>query len=416
MIKKIIKFLFKIFLLVIALAFTSYWTFLGWEYATGGKYIQYLKENSETIPLEDAFTYNIAKEDIEKSKLILVGEIHGFEEPIKFDLDFFKYLNKNYDVRTYFAEFDFVQANLMNSYLKSGDKDLLKDILENWIVIQGRNKKDYFDKFVNFQEYYQQLPENKKFQFIGIDKIQDMNLILNYINNLSTIDSTLHTLNPSKEKYLLQIKNRIDKLTKLYKTNPSNHYILTHLMKNLSYVENKTNRESVMFQNFEDLYNYYGLSKKKVYGYFGLYHIFQYRVNGKHPLASLIRKSNLGLENKILSINFLMNDSYMVMNSKKLPEFMRDKGKYTKMSVSADNILFMYIYGIKDFKRMTPENHKSFIKMNGENNPYSGSSRLNTTIQLLPVTDLFEMTDKGKPYIQYTIFVRNSDWAEPMKN
>jgi hypothetical protein len=52
--------------------------------------------------------------------------------------------------------------------------------------------------------------------------------------------------------------------------------------------------------------------------------------------------------------------------------------------------------------------------MNAENSPYSQSNRMNTTFQLLPVTDLFEMNDKGKPYIQYTIFVRNSDWAEPM--
>jgi hypothetical protein len=40
---------------------------------------------------------------------------------------------------------------------------------------------------------------------------------------------------------------------------------------------------------------------------------------------------------------------------------------------------------------------------------------MNKTIQLLPVTDLMEMTDKGKAYVQYTVFVRNSDWAEPME-
>ncbi len=123
----------------------------------------------------------------------------------------------------------------------------------------------------------------------------------------------------------------------------------------------------------------------------------------------------MNLEKKILSMNFMMNDSYMVMKSKKLPKFMRDEGKYTRMPVSADNMLVMYIYGIKDFKRMTPLNSKSLVKMNGNDSPYSGSNRLNTTIQLLPVTDIFEMTDKGKPYAQYTIFVRNSDWAEPMK-
>jgi hypothetical protein len=415
MIKKIFKILLKTFIVVILLAFISYWSFLSWEYVTGGKYVSYLKANSETVSIDEQFTYNLAKEDIEKSKLILVGEIHGFKEPTKFDFDFFKYLNKNYSVTSYFAELDFVQATLLNTYLKSGDEDLLKAVLKNWVVIQGRNNKDYFDKYVHFKEYYQQLPENQKFQFIGIDKIQDKNLILKYVNNLSAVDSSLVLLNPNKENYMVQIKNRIATLSTLYQADSATEFILEHLSRNLNYVENKTNRESVMFQNFKELYNKYGLNSKKSYGYFGLYHIFQYRVNGRHPLASQIRKSDLGLENKILSINFLMNDSYIVMPSDNLPEFLRDKGKYTRMPVSADNVLFMYIYGIKDFKRATEENQKSFIKMNSANNPYSGSSRLNTTIQLLPVTDIFEMTDKGKPYIQYTVFVRNSDWAEPMK-
>jgi hypothetical protein len=31
------------------------------------------------------------------------------------------------------------------------------------------------------------------------------------------------------------------------------------------------------------------------------------------------------------------------------------------------------------------------------------------------MVDILEMTDAGKPYIQYTVFVRNSDWAEPIE-
>jgi len=156
------------------------------------------------------------------------------------------------------------------------------------------------------------------------------------------------------------------------------------------------------------------LSNENIYGYFGLAHVFQYRLNGNHPLASQIRMPDLGLENDILSMNFLFVDTYNAMKSSMLPEGIRDEGKYTRMKITSDNLLFMYIYGIQDLKRTTPENHKSIIKMNGKNNPYSNSNRLNTTFQILPVTDLFEMTDKGKPSVQYTIFVRNSDWAEPM--
>ena len=156
-------------------------------------------------------------------------------------------------------------------------------------------------------------------------------------------------------------------------------------------------------------------SKDKAYGYFGLYHVFQYQVNGQQPLASQIRMSDLGLENNILSMNFLMIDSYMVMPSNQLPDFMSDGGKYTRMPISSDVMLFVYIYGIKDFKRMTPEYHKSLVKMNSKNSPYATSNRMSKTIQLLPVADKFEFNEKGKAYVQYTVFVRNSDWAEPEK-
>ncbi|MCZ4409054.1 hypothetical protein O3Q51_09555 [Cryomorphaceae bacterium 1068] len=183
--------------------------------------------------------------------------------------------------------------------------------------------------------------------------------------------------------------------------------MLDHLQANLEY--EKIGREEILFRNFHALYEQHNLRAEKVYGYFELFHVFQYRVNGKHPLASKIRESDLGLLEKILSVNFMMNESYMVMPSRGLPEFMRTGSVNSKMPISADNMLFMHIYGVKDFKRTTPENHKSLIKLDVEASPYECSSRMNSTIQILPVADKMEMTDEGEPYVQYTVFIRNSD-------
>jgi len=416
MIKKAIKIFFLSLLTIVVLSFVVYFSFLGWEYITGGKFVDYINKNKETVEIDASFSYEIMEKDIDKNKLILVGEIHGFGEPSIFDLDFFKHLYQNFGVRTYIAELDYAQAELMNIYLESGDESLLNTILKNWIVIQGRNNKDYFDKYRTIHKFYQELPRNEKFKFIGIDKIQDWHVTIKYVNKLSEVDNTLSPLVYDKKTVIPQLKDRITHLISMDSITLTNQFDLAHILKNIGFKEEKENREKVMFKNFYDTYIHYGLEKEKVYGFFGLAHIFQYRVNGKHPLASQIRTSDLGLENKILSMNFLMVDSYMVVESKMLPEFMRSDGKYSKLPVSADNVLFMYIYGIQDFKRSTAKNHKSIIKMNGENNPYDNTSRLNSTIQLLPVTDVFEMTDKGKPYVQYTVFVRNSDWAEPMEN
>ena len=411
MIKKIFKWIFKILIGLILIATLSYGTFHLWEYATGSKYVKYLTENSETIPLDWQFSYESIKKDIDQSKLILVGEIHGFDEPGKFDVDFFKYLHDNHNVNHYVSELDYVQALLLNDYLKSGDEILLKKILKRWVVSQGRNNLDYFNKYRAFHTYYQQLPEDKKFEFIGVDKTQDLSLTSEYLNGLMPIQDSLKAPSIKIDSLLIQV----EMLKSVFTDSPDTLLHLAHLASNLNSVQKKENRENVMFNNFYTLYKRYDLEKSKIYGFFGLYHVFQYRVNGNHPLASQIRKSDLGLENQMLSINFLLNDSHMVTPSRALPEFMRDEGKYTRMPVSADNMLFVYVYGIKDFKRMTPKHHKSFIKMNAENNPYGKSNRMNTSFQIFPVTDLFEMNDDGKPYIQYTIFVRNSDWAEPME-
>ena len=382
-----------------------------WEYATGGKYIKYLSENSETIPLDSNFTFDVLGRDIEKKQLILVGEIHGFGEPAKFDLSLFKFLHENHNVDYYIAEVDFVQATLLNDFLKSGDENILKAVLNKWVVVQGRNNQDYFNKYLALHQYYQALPENNKFKFIGIDRLQDGELLKNYLKALylSAIQENPDTLENKS------LGTLFEELAEIYRAAPDTLFILSHLKSNVIFIEDKQDREEVMFQNFSELYKTYHLAEHKLYGYFGLYHVFQYRVNGKDPLASKIRQSDLGLADKILSINIMMNDSYMVMPSSQLPEFMSDEGPYTRMPVSADNMLFAYIVGIKDFKRMTPEHQKSLIKMDGQNSPYSNSIRMNKTIQILPVTDIFELTDKGKPYAQYTVFMRNSDWAAPME-
>lgn len=304
----------------------------------------------------------------------------------------------------------------MNTYLETGEEELLHTILKNWVVIQGRNNKDYYNKYKAFHAFYNELPEDEKFEFIGIDRIQDWQVVTNYLNKLSEVDSALTPILYNNEAGISKLKDRIQFLTSMETISTNIQFDLEHLLKNIEYKEEKSNREKVLFQNFHDTYSHFNLKEEKIYGYFGLAHVFQYRINGNHPLASQLRMSDLGLENKIMSINFLMVDSYMVVESKMLPEFMRDGKKYSRLPISADNVLFMYIYGIRDFKRTTAENYKSIVKMNGQNNPYDNTNRLIRTIQLLPVTDLFEMTDKGKPYVQYTIFVRNSDWAEPMEN
>lgn len=398
----------------LVLGILGYYIFLGIEYVSGKEFVKYLEENSETTSLEESFNFSIGEDDFENSKLILVGEIHGTKIPSQFDVEFFIYLYKNFNVRWYWAELDATQAYYMNIFLENGDEQLLERILKNWVVAQGRNNLDYMHKYKELHRFYKQLPDGDKFRFIGIDKIQDWRLVTKLVNQLSCVDTSLLELEFNKESILSKLIERTSYLDSMEFADTSQLWLLKQIQDNISFYREKLPREEVMFENFQKNFSYYGLEKERSYGFFGLYHVFQYEVDGEKPLAALIRSSNLGLADKMISINFIMTDSKMVMKSNALPRFLQDEGPYTKMGLSSDNVLVMYIYGIQDFKRMTPKYHKSLIKMNGKDSPYSNTRRLNKTIQLLPVTDIFKMTEEGKEYVQYTIFVRNSDWAEPL--
>jgi hypothetical protein len=158
----------------------------------------------------------------------------------------------------------------------------------------------------------------------------------------------------------------------------------------------RVDREQVFFNNFKSAYERYNIKGERVYGYFGMYHVFQHKVNEDMPFAGMIKNYGTPEMVKVLSIIFLLNDSYMVMPSADIQKFMRQPGKYSRMPISADNPLFICIYGVQDFKRMKNNNEKSFIKFIRENSPCEGSYQMNTTIQLLPVTDVMEMTDEWK--------------------
>ena len=227
MIKKFFKWVFKIIFGIVVLIAFLYGGFHLWEYATGGKYVDYLKANSETIKLEENFSFELMESDLKKNDLILVGEIHGFHEPIVFDVDFFKYLHKNHGVRHYVVELDFVQAALLNDYLVSGDQEILKTVLKKWVVVQGRNNQDYFDKYIALQKFYANLPQDEKFSFIGIDRIQDYNLVTEYLENFPPADSVKQLVTAET------LVDNVDFLIEGYSYNQDTLFLLRKLSKTI---------------------------------------------------------------------------------------------------------------------------------------------------------------------------------------
>lgn len=157
------------------------------------------------------------------------------------------------------------------------------------------------------------------------------------------------------------------------------------------------------------------MKTKKVYGFFGIGHSILAPLDvGYKSMAYRIQQTYPPLKDEILAINFLYQDSHTVTRSSGLPSFLQDDGTYTRMSVSYDNILTGYLFGIEDLKRVTRPNTNTIFKLDAEGSPYNESTRLLKMFNILPVQTMnaHDSIPTAK-YGQYVILCRGSDWAEP---
>lgn len=414
---KILKILFKGLLSIVVLSLITYGIFRAREYFVGSDYVNYLTKNSESVALGDPFSFDIVTEDLLNSSLILVGEVHGFEVPTKFDVDFFDHLHSEFNVNSYVLEMDHSQAHLMNKFNKTGDTELLDKVLDKWVVSAGRNNHDYRERWINLRKIYTDQP----FTYYGNNNISDYNLLAEHINELAQEQLIKFDDSIPDSLKLKQLESTLETvLDTINLDNDSSelYWVYRHLLKNVTYDLEGKNREEILTENLVDLYNHYQLKEKKVYGYYGIGHtLLDTFKSGYEPMASRVSKLDPWFKNEILSLNFAFCDSYTIMPSRALPSILQDKGKYTRVPVSYDNIWLNYMYGIEDLKRVTEEGTKTIIKLNGENSPYFTSNRLFKMFKLLPVGQVINAKAESNTtdYSQYLIFVRNSDWAEPTK-
>jgi hypothetical protein len=409
--KKLVKRTGLTVLTVTALGFLCFCGFRASEHIEGNNYLTYLKKNTETVSLEQSFRFDLMQQDLTKHRLILVGEIHGFQEPNKFDLELFTHLITNHEVKTYLAEMDFCQAYYLNNYNRTGDSKLLKEILKEWEVTIGRDNKDYAEKWMNLRKVYQ---DGYEFKYIGNNNLSDIKLLGRWLHEKTGNREFLQS--PQNDslaviQFLNLAKQELGEIT-----TDETIWEINHQIRNMERYLNKAYREEVITENLLELYEHYGLYNQKVYGFYGLGHTMQSPIQeGFESMASRLKQQDSRFKDALLSINIVFTDSYMTVRSKGLPKFLRDQGPFTRMPVSYDNIWLNYLHGIEDLKRICLPYTKSLIKLDGTNSPYFNSRRLFRMSKILPIGQVLNAREDRSTtdYGQYLLFFRNSDWARP---
>jgi len=113
-----------------------------------------------------------------------MGEYHFKEENSQLYFDTFKNLYKNNNVRLVFMESGYANGIILNHYLKTGDNESLSLVLDNY----------QFKKwiYVKLKEFYDSLPDDEKFEFVGVDlEIYEADRKFQYVTELLTNDKEI---------------------------------------------------------------------------------------------------------------------------------------------------------------------------------------------------------------------------------
>ena len=217
--------------------------------------ITYLTKNNTEIT--NSINDKLFDDDFHKSKVFLLGEIHGFADNQKLDKELLFFLNKKLGVKYYIAEMDSITAKKLNNFLTDSSKnqETLKEVV---LAIKKRipqqSSQELFDKWNDIYDYNQILTDSSKITVIGIDKNFDD--------------------------------------------------------------DSKGSRDSAMVINFKNSIQKLKLENEKFYGLFGYFHVLQnITENGKKTFASELKKSDI----KTTSFVSYTLDSEMYLP--KIPQF-----------------------------------------------------------------------------------------------
>ena len=409
--KKIVKITVKIALLVVGLVVLVYLGFRINQYLTGSKYVDYLKKNkltstpiSDSIPLKFDNTFS-------DNQLFLVGEIHEVGTSPIIDLSIFKYLNRQNKIVTYIAEMDIPQAYYINRYLKDSTDLELKEILSKWVVYIGTVSSGYRDKkWGSLKKYYQRLDSSKKFEVYGVNRLNDFDLLNRLLKEKLPLTYAAK-VPENKDSLISWISSTLPGILQNSSFSLQDSLLLKNIEYNCSNLDKVKSRDEFMYNNFQRYYEQNNWGTENIYGCFGLYHTLQ---GIDRTLAGRIKRNSF-LNGNMVSLIALYTNSYLTVPSQGLPGYLADKDVYTKLSYSNENILFGYINGIEDFKRVSDKNSINLFKLNNTGSPYNQSNRGLSNFSLIklfggiPISESKVTTD----YIQYLFYVDGSDWVKP---
>ena len=337
--------------------------------------------------------------DFYRSKLILLGESHGFAAPQVVDLELLTHLNRRIGLRDYVAEVDPVQADYLNRYLATGDEALLSRVFDFWTTGGAQwGNRNFADKIRGIRRLNQTLPADRRIRLLGVDAIQDWKLAAEWIGNGDAATVTRLTAAAKEER------------AKAYRTALADRSgaVARQLAATLDDAVAGKGRETIIFDSYARAVRGDLLGNRPAYGLWGMYHVMQGGINKTQPFAARVAASDLPAAKAMTSIALLALDSAVQIPAP-LPTGVR-RMRLTNFNIDGPYVM---VKGAATLLAASRPNTVRIFALGAKDTPFTGASfsQVTTSVGQSFVPD--DVTPAARRMAQYVGTFSNSDWAAP---
>lgn len=335
-----------------------------------------------------------------RSKLILLGESHGFAAPQVLDYQLLVHLNRRIGLTQYLAEIDPVQAVYLNRFLVDGDRAALDAVFSHWnsAGVQWGNRA-FRAKVEAIRAYNLGVPVKRRIVFVGIDTIQDWALLAHWLGGDALValgDAALPRSERARRMLAVKTAHMGPELALVGAT--------------LADVVAKKDRESIIFANYARVVREGPLRGKPAYGLWGFYHVLNGGVSASMPFAARVAASDLPSARKLTTIGALALDSALQIP---IPS---GEAKFMRLRLTEFNIdgPYVKVQGSATLRSVSLAKAVKLFATGGTDSPITATDFVDVTTSVGQNLKVDDTSLGAKQLLDYVAVFRNSDWAAPL--
>ena len=393
--------------------------------------VDYLKANR--FDLNDA-SFTFPENDF---KLIGFGAYHGSAKTEAVEEKLLRALTKNGTITYYLPETDYSTAYYYNRYLRTGDEELLKDlVMHAGVTVQQERTIESFNKWKALKERNDALLVQNKLSVVGVDIIltykytvlqllellgdrgADLAIVRSLCSAYENPDTDfLSTYNSEGKSVVRAFVSAVDEQPHFFENLVDDTFVFNHLIKNIKVTleDFEYKREETIFNNYVSLSPIFQFDTKPQFMRIGFAHLEKSREGKSASFFTQLIEKGVHKKEAVISVIGYLTDSEVLWD-----HLYDDAGNYTGFTTEAGfgigDYEDEYFRGIANLKAAKISD-KTFFKLNAPNTPYNDGN-----------PDLIEVILKDKPsngervkgkstteFLDYAVLISNSKPSTPIE-